>query len=216
MKYFGYEVIPYAPYQICCDFKSLSYLTLEKMSAENLRKMAISLTDIRVKTERQNLKVSHQFPLLNAVDGGSFTSHDPSDSTDGHSDFFRQNYEQIMRNENPNWILCGIGLWYDRIKFKYCDCTAGTAIMDSKYNGTVYIRQGSFPKDIHFLANVPSMDGNQGESYECFFCCDDWQLGDGSYGSYFSIRESVQNDMKKGRQLRYFFKNGMHICRIDE
>lgn len=216
MKYFGYDVVPYTPYQIYCGFKSFPHPALAKMPAESLRKMAISLTDTWVKTKEYGSLPSRQISLLDTVDGSSFTSHDPSDSTDGHSGFFEQNYKQIMHNENPDWILCGVSLWYDRLKFQYCDCTVGAAIIDSKYNGTVYIRQNNFPKDIHFVANVPSIDGNQGECYEVCFCCDDWRLSNGSYGSYFSILESVKEDTKKGRRLRFFFENGRHVCRIDE
>lgn len=166
--------------------------------------------------EGQDSSPIRQISLLDVVDERSFVSRSSSDSTDGHSDYFEQNYKQIMCNDDPDWILYGISLWYDRLKFQYCDCTAGTAIMDSKYNGTLYIRQNNFPKNIHFVANVLSIDDNQNESYDILFCCDDWQLSDGSSGNYFSIRESAKEDAERGRRLRFFLENGRYVCRIDE
>lgn len=216
MKNFGYDVAPYTPYKIRSDFISFPQSTLKKMSIGDLRKMAINLTDLWVETGESGSLFENQLSLCDSVDKNSFTSHDPSDSLDGHSSFFEQNYRYIMCNENPDWILYGIDIWYDRVKLKYCDYTTGVDVIRSEYNGTVYIRQGNLPKKIHFIANVPSIDGNENESYEILFCYDDWRLSDGSYGSYFSIQESTGRVSKKGRRLRFFFENGKYICRIDE
>lgn len=216
MKYFGYDVTPYAVYQICSNFTTMPDSVLKKMDVVTLRKMAIKLTDLSIKTGEHGSIFYRQLSLLEAMDENSFTSRDLADSCDECSKFFKQNYRQILQGENPDWVLYGIGLWYDRIKFQYCDCTIKDNLDRRKRGGTIYIRQGTLLKEISFIATVPSIDSSADEQYEILYDCDDWRLNDGSYGSYISINEYTKNGTEKHRRLRFFREGGRFVCRIDE
>lgn len=216
MKDFGYDVTPYTIYRIYSNFTAIPDSTLEKMDVDALRKMAVKLTDLSIKTGEHGSVFNRQISLIEAMDENSFTSRDPVDCSDGRSEFFRQNYRQIIQGDNPNWVLCGIGLWYDRIKFQYCNCTIKEDLRRDEHGGTIYIRQGTLPKNISFTATVPSIDGSDDEQYEVVYTRDDWRLSDGSCGSYIRIGESAKNGTKSGRWLRFFREGGKFVCRIDE
>lgn len=193
MRQYSYNVEPHSPYLIRSECMELSHAG-DDNSKEKIRKLAITLSDLDLRvydfvtsSEIKPTSLSNHHMMC----GATFNSHDPYDHNDGHSDFFRHNYEKIVHGEMEDWILCGIGLWYNRIKFQYCDCSIDNPVDRKKREGTVYFWQPvSSTKSIHLTARVPLSDSNTYEKYEFWWFPAGWKFRNGVPGSNFDILET--------------------------
>ncbi|MCI8634078.1 MAG: hypothetical protein HFJ05_00540 [Eubacterium sp.] len=217
MRRYDYNVEPCSPYLIQSEGMNLSYN--DKKGKEEIRKLAITLSNFELDVyDCITSSMNHPTSLCDSclIDDHSFddSNHDYS-SEDGDSIFFRQNYKCIMHGENADWILCGIGLWFDCIKFQYCNCSIKNACDRKRHGGTVYIRQAkNLVKDLKFVAKVPLRQGDTYEKYGLWWAADDWKFRDGTLGNAFTVIEtSMQGEHCT---LEYYRPEGRrhYLCKI--
>ncbi len=193
MRRYSYKVEPRPAYLMRSECTELAHAGDEE-GKEKLRKLAVILSDLELRV--YDCITSSEIKPTSLLDAhimkdATFDSPDSCDCDDDHSDFFRQNYEKIMRGEIKDWILCGIGLWYDRIKLQYCDCSIGDPVERKKREGTIYFwNSGTSVRSIHSIARVPQNDSSAFEKYEFWWYSAGWKFENGKPGNNFDIHET--------------------------
>lgn len=193
MRRYSYKVEPLPAYLIQSECTELAHVGDEE-DKEKLRKLAITLSDLELRVYDFITSSEIKPTSLSDYDmmrGATFDSPDFHDCNDGHSDFFLHNYKEIVHGKMEDWVLCGIGLWYNRIKFQYCDCSIGDPVERKRREGTIYFwNSGTSVRSIHSIARVPQNDSSAFEKYEFWWYSAGWKFENGKLGNNFDVHET--------------------------